>query len=90
MGNFEDIFGDVFGDYLSAYQNTSQYKDNLMLEIILRKKEFEQNLDDMWSIYRKGVSQQIIIYQKGIDQIKEAGLKVLRNSQGKHKIVVPK
>ena len=75
MGYFEDIFG----DYFSAYKNTSGYKDDCMLEITLRKKEFEQNLDDMWAIYKKGV-----------DQIKKAGLKVLRNSQGKHKIVVPK
>lgn len=86
MSNFENIFG----DYFSAYQNTSRYKDESMLEIILRKKEFEQSLDDMWSIYSKGVSQQIINYQKGVNQIKKAGLKVLRNSQGKHKIVVPK
>lgn len=86
MGYFEDIFG----DYFSAYKNTSGYKDDCMLEITLRKKEFEQNLDDMWDIYRKGVPQQIVNYQKGVDQIKKAGLKVLRNSQGKHKIVVPK
>ena len=80
----------IFEDYFSAYKNTSKYKDESMLEITLRKKEYEQNLDDMWSIYKKGVTQQIINYQKGIDQIKKAGLKVLRNSQGKHKIVVPK
>ncbi len=86
MGNFEDIFG----DYFSAYQNTSRYKDDSMLEITLRKKEFEQNLNDMWAIYKKGVTTQIVQYQKGIDQIKKTGLKVLRNSQGKHKIVVPK
>lgn len=86
MSNYEDILRDCF----SAYRNTSKYKDGTMLDITLRKKEFEQNLDDMWSIYRKGVPQQIINYQKGIDQIKKAGLKVLRNSQGKHKIVVPK
>ncbi len=86
MGNFED----VFGDYFSAYQNTSRYKDDSMLEITLRKKEFEQNLDDMWAIYKKGVVAQIVQYQKGVDQIKKTGLKVLRNSQGKHKIVVPK
>ena len=86
MGTFEDIFG----DYLNAYRNTSKYKDESMLEITLRKKEFEQNLDDMWAIYRRGNQQQIIDYQKGVDQIKESGLKVLRNSEGKHKIVVPK
>lgn len=83
-------FNNIFGDYFSAYQNTSKYKDESMLEITLRKKEFEQNLDEMWSIYIRGVPQQIINYQKGVDQIKKTGLKVLRNSQGKHKIVVPK
>lgn len=86
MGTFEDIFG----DYLNAYRNTSKYKDESMLEITLRKKEFEQNLDDMWAIYKRGNIQQIVNYQKGVDQIKNSGLKVLRNSEGKHKIVVPK
>lgn len=86
MGSFENIFG----DYFDAYKNTSKYKDESMLEITLRKKEFEQNLDDMWEIYRKGNTKQIVEYQKGVDNIKHAGLKVLRNSQGKHKIVTPK
>lgn len=86
MGNFENIFS----DYFDTYKNTSKYKDESMLEITLRKKEFEQNLDDMWEIYRKGNTKQIVEYQKGVDNIKNAGLKVLRNSQGKHKIVTPK
>ena len=33
---------------------------------------------------------QIIDYNKGVSQIKDAGLKVFRNSAGKHKIVIPK
>lgn len=86
MGAFEDIFG----DYFNTYENTSKYKDESMLEITLRKKEFEQNLDDMWVIYRRGNTKQIVEYQKGVDQIKKVGLKVLRNSEGKHKIVAPK
>lgn len=86
MGTFEDMFG----DYLNAYKNTSKYKDESMLEITLRKKEFEQNLDDMWAIYSRGNPRQIVEYQKGVDNIKNTGLKVLRNSQGKHKIVMPK
>lgn len=85
MGTFEDLFG----DYFNAYKNTSDYKDKSMLEITLRKKEFEQNLDDMWAIFRKN-PRQIVEYNKGLNQIKETGLKVFRNSEGKHKIVVPK
>lgn len=84
--NFENIFG----NYFDAYKNTSGYKDGSMLEIALRKTEFEKNLDEMWAIYSKGVVQQIVNYNKGIDQIKSCGLKVYRNSEGKHKIVIPK
>lgn len=86
MGNFEDIFG----NYFDAYKNTSQYKDSSMMEIALRKTEFEKNLDEMWEIYNKGLTKQIIIYNQQINQIKSVGLKVFRNSVGKHKIVIPK
>lgn len=86
MGNLEDIFG----NYFDAYKNTSQYKDSSMMEIVLRKIEFEKNLDEMWEIYNSGVTKQIINYNKGIDQIKKTGLKVFRNSVGKHKIIIPK
>lgn len=86
MGNFEDIFG----NYFDAYKNTSQYKDSSMMEIVLRKTEFEKKLDEMWKIYSRGVAGQIVNYNKGVSQIKDAGLKVFRNSAGKHKIVIPK
>lgn len=86
MGNFEDIFG----NYFDAYKNTSQYKDSSMMEIVARKIDFEKNLDEMWEIYNKGLPVQIVNYNKQIKQIKDAGLKVFRNSVGKHKIVVPK
>ena len=86
MGNFEDIFG----NYFDAYKNTSQYKDSSMMEIVARKIDLEKNLDEMWKIYNSGVTKQIINYNKGIDQIKKTGLKVFRNSVGKHKIIIPK
>lgn len=86
MGAFEDIFG----DYFDAYKTTSKYKDQSKMEIMFRRQEFEKALDDMWSNYSKGMASQIIKYNKQLDDIKGCGLKVLRNSDGKHKIVVPK
>ena len=83
-----NAFQEMFGDYLNAYKNTSKYKDDCVLDIALRKKKFEQNLDEMWQIYRNGCVQQIVEYQKGLKQIKESGYKVYRNSDGKHKIVL--
>lgn len=85
-----NTFEDIFGNYLDAYKNTSRYKDDTLLEIALRKSQFEKNLDDMWEIYAKGCFQQLNEYNKGLNQIKSSGLKVYRNSDGKHKIVVPK
>lgn len=60
------------------------------MEIMFRRHEFEKTLDDMWSNYSKGMSSQIIEYNKQLNSIESCGLKVLRNSDGKHKIVVPK
>ncbi len=86
MNNFENIFG----DYFDAYKSTQKYKDDFKMEIMLRRKEFEKNLDDMWANYSKGMVVQLVNYNKQLDSIKSCGLKVLRNSSGKHKIVVPK
>lgn len=78
---------DMLNDMISAYKHSADYKDKLMMDIICRRKEFESNLDEMWRIYKSGVVYQIVEYQKGVDNIKKAGLKVLRNTSGKHKIV---
>lgn len=78
---------DILNDYFQAYQNTSSYKDNAMMEIFAQRKTFEERLDKMWRIYSTGNTRQIIEYQKQVDYIKSCGLKVLRNSSGKHKIV---
>lgn len=86
MGNFEDIFG----DYFEAYKTISQYKDISKMEIMFRRQEFEKNLDDMWINYSRGMVVQLVNYNKQLDTIKSCGLKVLRNSSGKHKIIVPK
>lgn len=85
---FEHIFGDGFMD---AYKRTSDYKDSAMMEIMLRRQEFEQRLDDMWRVYKNGNMQQVFEYRKQIDTIKSAGLVVKRHKEtGKHKIVYPK
>ena len=83
-------FDEIFGNYFDAYKHTSKYKDDSMMEIMARKSEFEENLDEMWAIYLRGVTHQIVEYNKGLERIKSAGLKVLRNSAGKHKIVFRK
>lgn len=86
MGNFKDFLNGC----LDAYKNTSKYKDSSMMEIVMRKTEFAKNLDEMWKIYSSGMTGQIIDYNKGVSQIKDAGLKVFRNSAGKHKIIIQK
>lgn len=84
MARTEDILNDLF----SAYRNTSSYKDNAMIEIYYQRQKFEERLDEMWRIYSTGNTRQIVEYQKQIEDIKSCGLKILRNSAGKHKIVM--
>lgn len=84
MAQAEDILNDLF----SAYKNTSGYKDSVMMEIFSQREKFEERLDEMWRIYSTGNTRQIVEYQKQIDDVKSCGLKVLRNSAGKHKIVM--
>ena len=85
MGRQDAI--DAVSAMLSSYEHSSEYKDRLMMEIMFKRREFEQNLDDMWAVYSSGNIRQVVEYQKGVDQIKNVGLKVLRNSKGKHRIV---
>lgn len=81
---------DFLKGFEEAYKHTSKYKDSVMMEIVLRRKEFEQRLDDMWRIYKSGNMKQVFAYQEQVRDIKQAGLVVLRSkSTGKHKIVFP-
>ena len=82
MGNGTDFINNIF----NTYKNTASYKDNSMMEYMMRKGEFEKNLDDMWANYMRGCTSQITSYQEQVNEIKRVGLKVLRNSEGKHKI----
>ena len=68
----------IFDGYLNTFSS---------FEMILRKKELEETLNKMWSIYKKGNTEQIIEYEKQKDEIKQAGGRIFRNSQGEHKIV---
>lgn len=83
-----NIFGDIFGDYFNAYKQTGRYRDGEMLEIALRKKEFEEHLDKMWRIYSTGNVSQIMEYNKQVESIKKRGYKVMRNGAGNHKLVL--
>ena len=78
-------------EIFSAYRNTSDFRDRSMIEIMCRREEFEKHLDEMWRIYTSGNMKQVFEYRKQIEEIKHAGLQVLRSkSTGKHKIVYPK
>lgn len=82
--NWNQIFGDLF----KASQNSYKAKDDQRMDIAIQKSKYEENLDEMWRIYNSGTVQQIVEYQKQIDSIKNSGCRVLRNSDGKHKIVI--
>lgn len=81
-------FTDMLTDYMDAYKSTNGFADGLKMEIYLRKAEYEEHLDKMYANYIHGCAHQIISYNEQIGDIKSAGLKVLRNSSGKHKIVI--
>lgn len=81
-------FSDMLTDYMDAYKSTNGFADGLKMEIYLRKAEYEECLDKMYANYMHGCTRQIISYNEQIDEIKLAGLKVLRNSSGNHKIVI--
>ena len=75
-------------DIFEGYKSTADFKDRVKMEILFDREKYEKNLDDMWAIYNRGVTSQIVEYNKGLAQIKNSGLRVLRNSAGKHKIVL--
>ena len=85
-----NIFGDVFKDYIDTYQQTGRCRDDRMLNIALHKKELEDCLNEMWHIYSTGNVKQIVEYNKQIDQIKNSGYSVMRNSAGNHRVVLKK
>lgn len=82
--NWNTIFGDIF----KASQNSYKARDNAKMDIAINKSKYEETLDEMWRLYHSGTIQQVVEYQKQIDSIKNSGCRVMRNSNGKHKIVI--
>lgn len=76
-------------DMFEAYKHTSEFKDSSMMEVMVRKREFEENLDEMWanSVWNM---QQLAIYKKEVKHLKSLGITTMRNSAGKHKLVFTK
>lgn len=85
MNDAREILNSMF----EAYKHRQDYKDDSMVEIMCKREKFEQNLDDIWRSISFN-AKQIMEYKKAVRQIKEAGLVVMRNSIGKHKIVFKK
>ena len=86
-----DKVSDFLNDFFKA-ANESDYskmknEHSARVEIAIRKKEFEENLDAMWDVYKKGNTKQILEYNKQKEYIKSLNIKVFRNSEGKHKLV---
>lgn len=82
MNQAQEMLHNMF----EAYKHSSDYKDSVMMEIMMNKAKFEKNLDDMWALVPRCGMSQMTEYKKGVDQIKACGLRVLRNDAGKHKI----
>lgn len=81
----------ILNDMFNSYKQTSSFKDGAMMEIMLRRQEFEQHLDKMWQTYISGDLRQVVEYKKQVQSIKDSGLIVQRSkSTGKHRIVTPK
>lgn len=86
----EDKIKAFLDGFKEASKHTSNYKDGIMMEIMCRRQEFEQRLDDMWRVYTSGNLKQVVAYKQQIADIKAAGLIVQRSkSTGKHRIVYP-
>ena len=78
---------DMLNSYFNVYKQTSKYKDDYIWDIAFNKKQYEDKLNKMWANYASGCFEQIVEYNKQVNDIKSSGFKVLRNSKGLHKIV---
>lgn len=82
MSYFDSTFNNGI---FSEYDRASRFLNNEIIEA--SKKKHEKTLDDMWRIYSSGAVAQLVEYNKMVGIIKSVGLKVMRNSEGRHKIV---
>lgn len=84
----ETNWNTIFGDLFKAAQSEYGTRDDTKMSIACNKSKYEEDLDELWRIYESGNTRQITEYQKQIKTIKDSGCRVLRNSSGKHKIVI--
>lgn len=83
--NAQNMLHDIF----EAYKHTSDFKDRSMVEVMARRREYEENLDAMWANASRNL-QQIVIYKEQVKHLKSLGITTMRNSAGKHKLVFTK
>lgn len=76
-------------DIFEAYKHTSEFKDRSMIEVMARRREYEENLDEMWANVSRNL-QQLAIYKEQVKHLKSLGITTMRNSAGKHKLVLTK
>lgn len=82
--NWNTIFGELF----KASQNQYGAKDDIKMNIVCNKSKCEEKLDELWRMIGKENPQKISKYKEQVKKIKDSGCRVLRNSVGKHKIVI--
>lgn len=79
----------ILHDIFETYKHTSDFKDREMVEVMVRKREFEENLDAMWANASRNL-QQLVTYKEQVKHLKSLGITTMRNSAGKHKLVFTK
>lgn len=85
MNNAQKKLNDIF----EAYKHTSDFKDRSMINVMTRRREYEENLDEMWANASWNL-RQLAIYKEQVKYLKGLGITTMRNSAGKHKLILTK
>ena len=79
---------EILDNLMDTYKRTSSYRDDLIRDVGLHRREYEEHLDKMWRAYCSGLMLQAVEYKKQVQYIKDAGFTVKRHkTTGEHKIV---